>query len=252
MMTIANLTIANPTIANPTIANLTNAPALTLDDVIADAASTGATEGTASNAKHEFALRVARAALHGAVSSDKTKPDAERVVAAYLEGKKGNTHAPGAADFKEAVFKKSVSQFRAIIKCGAHVCGAGVEVLEEALDIASSLRREPDFKRSLFQSIVDVSVAQNKQDTRMTPDEIVAVLNPPKDAPEYDLAERVEALLNTCKNLINGTTSKDGEIIKPAASTIDAITSQRLESALSCIEQALASAADKPNHQPAK
>lgn len=222
----------------------------TLDDAINDANSIGVAEGETGNMKHELMLRLARYAATGAVSV--AGADVERVADAYFQGKKGATFAPGSRDFNEGSFKKSVSQFRAVARCGAHPCERGVETLEKAVDIAADFRRrEADFRKSIFQSVVDVAVAQNKSEVALTPEDIADVIFPKKEDEAYDLAKRVEQLRKTCANIISGS-EKDGEVIKPAAASIDAKTAKALEAALKSLDAALAAAADKASYKPAK
>jgi hypothetical protein len=216
--------------------------ALSIEDVIADAANAGAQEGSAQNVKHELMIRLASHAAAGVLSTDIKSPDMSRFASAYFQGKNQSTFSTTKKDISEATFKKSVAQFRAVALCGQHPTGAGVEVLESTLSIAAALReREDNFSKSLFQSVVDVAVQQNKREIPLTAEEIKEILNPTKED-KFSLAERIEAITKTITNLIEGTADKDGNVIKPAASTICPVASQRLEATLASALLALEAA----------
>jgi hypothetical protein len=222
---------------------MTNTNMLSIEDAINDAANAGAQEGSAQNVKHELMIRLASHANAGVISTDIKSADMSRFASAYFQGKNQSTFSNSKKDISEGTFKKTVAQFRAVALCGQHATGAGVEVLETTLAIAASLReREDGFNKSLFQSVVDVAVKQNKVEAPLTAEEIKDILNPTKEEEAYSLAKRVEAVAKTVKNLIEGTTDADGNVIKPEAKTICPIASQRLEAALSAALLALEAA----------
>lgn len=215
-----------------TISN-TPSNSFSLEDAIADAAAIGAQEGETYNMKHELMIRLASHAASGAVSVDAKSTDVARFAEAYFKGKQSGTYAAAKSEFNEGTFKKTVSQFRAVALCGAHPSGAGVETLETAVSIAASLRgREPTFKKSFFQSLVDVAVVQKKSEHPLTPEQIADAINPQKEDKPFSLAERIEALTKTLSNLIEGTTDADGNQLKPPAASICPVASQRLEATL--------------------
>lgn len=224
----------------------------TIEEAIAAAAELGTAEGNTSNMVHELALRISRFAMAGTITPGTT--DIARLVEAYFDSKRAAKFSADGKDFSDGTIAKVKSQWNGLAKCGAHQCGAGVEVLEEALDLAAQMRAKDGktYSKPLYQGLVDVAVAQNRVEHRLTTEEILNAMYPPKDKAEPTLAERVEAILKTTRNLVEGTKDKEGEWVKVPARFTDVVTSQRLEAAMAALELALAAAADTPNHHPAK
>jgi hypothetical protein len=222
---------------------MTSTNMMTVEDAINDAAAAGASEGSAQNVKHELMIRLASHANAGVLSTDIKSADMSRFASAYFQGKNQSTFSNAKKDISEGTFKKTVAQFRAVALCGQHATGAGVEVLETTLSIAASLReREDGFNKSLFQSVVDVAVKQNKVEAQLTAEEIKEILNPTKEEEAYSLAAITEKIVKTVSNVIEGKTDSDGNVTKPEAKAICPIASQRLEAALATLRLALEAA----------
>jgi hypothetical protein len=155
------------------------------DLILTEAAALANAEGAGSNAKIELCMSMSLAAQARAI----TAKDAEIIFDTYLDAKKsaivdpstltGNRKSGEAVS--EGYARKTKSEWRQIIGCGAHVTADGPEALSIAKDVAIASGIH------VYDALVKIARVQIKAQNTLTRPEIEAELkgeDKPKDTSE--------------------------------------------------------------------
>jgi plasmid stabilization system protein ParE len=205
-------------VASPPIATATLAPAQaagtnkhTLQQLLTKAQELGEQAGKGKDTQIKFLLSCVEGGYHGAVDLVPNKhgqevDDATRLAEAYVK-------AQGTAtvfDHKAANQRKLVSTLRTSIKLGAWPKGGNGEPLQTVDNLIAhrqKLRKDPTTDKKKLDDAANTFLryarAQLKRDTLIEGDELHSYCYKPTRDPAT-AEDRVEALRNAAKNLIDG------------------------------------------------
>ena len=203
---------------------------LSRDNVIAEAAALATNEGISSNAKIELMSTMAIAAQARSI----TEQDAGTVFDAYLAAKQATVtdatevvgNGKSGAKVTEGYARKTKSEWKQVIGCGAHPTADGPLAIATARDVAGEKGIH------VYDAIVKIAREQKKVQDTLTREEIEAHLageDKPKDNSEIKVLSDIAKQLEKVIKGIEGTDTSEGRPAYPsdqASAALAAINSR--------------------------
>ncbi len=184
---------------------------MTKEAILIEATALATNEGLSANAKVELMSSLAVAAQAKTIN----ETDAGAIFDAYLNAKQSTVNdktqivgnGKAGAKVTEGYARKTKSEWRQVIKCGAHPHVDGVEVLAVTRDVAQ------EKSIHVYDALIKISREQGKVKEQLTREQIEGLLSgepSAKDNSEAKVLKDIAKALEKCISGIEATESSEG------------------------------------------